>query len=533
MPESHAASAPESWQVWLARFCENWIYAFLVAFAIKHFLLEPFRIPSASMEPMMYGDPSITRGDLVVVDKLWSRFRPYQRWDVTVFQFPLPELEWPGDARPATNSDGERIDHPLTAPLYGRNFVKRIVGLPGDRFFIHGGNLYLDQGAGFVCAHQPPQIQDAVWNAMYRHGDQPGYLPWAPGDGAAVAADGDRLRLDLGSGGRIAFTQPLINLYLKPNEFRVASWDGLYNTEGRAITGPAVKIPLAMTKPQFTYEGRTGNAWDLAHWNIARLKSDDLDNWQLHGTELNSLMGEHLADVRLEIVPAAAPTGEAALTMDFAGQQQASLRLKGDAWSVAHVMADGATKIVAQGQGVAGRRLAMAHVDDRIVVQVDGVEAGALDVPRFDNERFIATIAWTGQGRVDLAECRFDRDLHWSRRGFLVEASAELRGQENRQRNGATVKDRDTGRRDGDLIPRIRSQLLGKKEDDLSTRERTAAVACDEQHPGTIPDNAYLLLGDNSPHSWDGRNWGLVPAINLRGRTVARIFPPWRISWVR
>ena len=41
------------WQRWLNITCENWIFAFIVAMAIRHFCLEAFRIPTASMEPML------------------------------------------------------------------------------------------------------------------------------------------------------------------------------------------------------------------------------------------------------------------------------------------------------------------------------------------------------------------------------------------------------------------------------------------------------------------------------------------------
>lgn len=47
----------------------------------------------------------------------------------------------------------------------------------------------------------------------------------------------------------------------------------------------------------------------------------------------------------------------------------------------------------------------------------------------------------------------------------------------------------------------------------------------------TAPAGAYLMMGDNSPQSYDGRCWGWVPAENLRGRVLAVILPPnrWRL----
>jgi hypothetical protein len=41
------------------------------------------------------------------------------------------------------------------------------------------------------------------------------------------------------------------------------------------------------------------------------------------------------------------------------------------------------------------------------------------------------------------------------------------------------------------------------------------------------------MLGDNSPLSLDGREWGFVPAENLRGRGWLVVFPPQRWKVIR
>jgi signal peptidase I len=116
------------------RFCENWLFAFIVAMAIRHVVVEPYNIPTASMEPMLYGDSSFFKADLVVVDKLGFRFTGPERWGVTVFQFPWPEIAGPGgmaDARRVWTEDGGRRDSFPAKPLLNRNFVKRCVAMPG------------------------------------------------------------------------------------------------------------------------------------------------------------------------------------------------------------------------------------------------------------------------------------------------------------------------------------------------------------------------------------------------------------------
>ena len=40
----------------------------------------------------------------------------------------------------------------------------------------------------------------------------------------------------------------------------------------------------------------------------------------------------------------------------------------------------------------------------------------------------------------------------------------------------------------------------------------------------------YLCLGDNSPHSSDGRAWGLVPERLMLGRALVVYYPFWPLG---
>ena len=237
-------SRPE-WQRWLNQFCENWIFAFLVAMAIRHFCLEAFRIPTASMEPMLYGDPGILKGDHVVVDKLTPRFTGYSRWDVTVFQFPRPELENGDGARPAISATGDRLDNLLFRPLFCRNFVKRTVAVPGDVFYFAGGDLHLKQTDGsFAVARKPAAIQEALWQDIWIQGAQVGYLPWSTSGTSAVTASGDTVSFTLGDQ-PVLFTQPLRNVYVKPGPVRATHLPKQDGDNGGIVE-------VGMTTPVFT-----------------------------------------------------------------------------------------------------------------------------------------------------------------------------------------------------------------------------------------------------------------------------------------
>lgn len=52
---------------------------------------------------------------------------------------------------------------------------------------------------------------------------------------------------------------------------------------------------------------------------------------------------------------------------------------------------------------------------------------------------------------------------------------------------------------------------------------------CDLE-PTTIPDDSYLVLGDNRNRSHDSRAWGYVPRENLIGRAWVRIWPVDRVG---
>jgi signal peptidase I len=82
-----------------------------LAFAVRTFFLQPFDIPSLSSVP------SLMQGDTIFVSKLAYRFGDPQRGDIAVFKLPSdPSID----------------------------YVKRIIGLPGDRIQMKQGIVYLN-----------------------------------------------------------------------------------------------------------------------------------------------------------------------------------------------------------------------------------------------------------------------------------------------------------------------------------------------------------------------------------------------------
>jgi signal peptidase I len=86
-----------------------------------HLIAEVIKIPTAAMEPTLQG-PSRGTPDHVIVDRLSYWFSPPQRGDLAVFQ-----------TRGIAGISGE-----------GSSFVKRVVGLPGEKIEIRDGHLFAD-----------------------------------------------------------------------------------------------------------------------------------------------------------------------------------------------------------------------------------------------------------------------------------------------------------------------------------------------------------------------------------------------------
>jgi signal peptidase I len=542
-PPTNAASRRQdydahlpSWQTWLNVTCENWIFAFLVAMAIRHFVLEAFRIPSASMEPTLYGDPAFLKGDNVLVDKLLFRFTGPRRWDVTVFQVPQPEIEGGSDAISALDFDNRRLDTVLLRPLMYRNFVKRTIILPGERFYIFGGDVYIQQpDKSFKVPHKPPEVQEALWQTIYHHNEQPDYLPWQ-GDGAStVTAAGENLTMSLHGADGVRFTQPFRNLYLKPGPFLIRPL--LDSNDGRPTAEGGEQIELSMTKPVFYYRagGRTGNVWDMDQWAVNRLNSHDLEIGG-SGVALNQTMTEFVGDIRINTTISAL-TGSVTLQLVQGNVHTYRLNLTATGWTVAQdgtVVTRGSTSLI-------GKKLSFGHLDNQVILSIDGVSTWAGDVTPVDPnlERLGLTVC--GTGTVTMAGMTIQRDVHYTSTfsgSFLCDASdivSRLEHDLDDPNNEHLDHDKDTLR----TIFRVRAEMLGIHVDPahydaltLTQAQKTDPIGYSPKTAITAPGNAYLMMGDNSPQSFDSRGWGFVPKDNLRGRVLAIILPPNRLRLV-
>ncbi len=530
-PLTYESNLP-SLQQWVNGFCENWIFAFIIAMGIRHFCLEAFRIPTASMEPMLFGDPAFSKSDHVVVDKFFFRFTGPSRWDVTVFQFPQPEIEplagEQTDARTAIAADESRLDRVMLRPLMYRNFVKRAVILPGDRYYIAGGDIYLEQpDKTFHVSRKPKSVQDELWQNVYRFGEQAEYQPWMPSGGAQVRGDDGSLRMTLPANGSLSLLpQQFRNLYLKPGTFRVRP---------RGSDNPDELIELSMTSPQFTFQRtrRTGIAWDLDSWEVRRMTTADLDSGS-YGTLLNQTMTEWVGDVRFT-AQIRDLTGQVALDITQGNTHSFRLALTPNSWSV---LVD--NKEISSGKDApVGQIVTFAHLDNQIIFSLGDKEMLRHDVAPSDPLVQRLGARWSGEGTIAFAALSMDRDVHYTvgQTGSFLreEGTTYLR---YKQQSEMAINDRFASPYNRDMevkyyrdLVTVRSQILGKPVVELSPQEASRGWGYSPETAITAPPGAYLLLGDNSPQSWDSRCWGYVMEENLRGRVLAVILPfkRWRV----
>ncbi len=101
----------------------------LVAIAIQTVLFQPFTIPSSSMEP------GLVTGDYVVVSKF-----PYG-WSRASLPFNAPLFSGRVFGRNPARGDVVLFRLPRDPQ---QTWVKRVIGLPGDRVEVHGGQVFVN-----------------------------------------------------------------------------------------------------------------------------------------------------------------------------------------------------------------------------------------------------------------------------------------------------------------------------------------------------------------------------------------------------
>ncbi|MGM0471650.1 MAG: signal peptidase I [Bacillota bacterium] len=95
----------------LKEYLQAVVVAIILSFLIITFVVQAFFIPSSSMRP------TLQPGDRILVNKFIYRFVDPDRFDIIVFKYPINPQ---------------------------KKYIKRVIGVPGDRIKIVEGRVYLN-----------------------------------------------------------------------------------------------------------------------------------------------------------------------------------------------------------------------------------------------------------------------------------------------------------------------------------------------------------------------------------------------------
>ncbi len=113
------------------------LIAFVLAFLLRTFVVQVFYIPSSSMEA------TLQINDRMVVEKITNHFREPRRGEIWVFEGDefgaAPEGQ--NGVQRAVRVVGQFIG---LVPASARDFVKRVIGLPGDEILIDEGQVFVN-----------------------------------------------------------------------------------------------------------------------------------------------------------------------------------------------------------------------------------------------------------------------------------------------------------------------------------------------------------------------------------------------------
>lgn len=170
-----------AWQ-WLTENIECLATAVVMALMLNQFIIQAYKIPTGSMQPTIMGDERQGIFDRILVNKFIYFVSDPERWDVFVFKYPLDQSQ---------------------------NYIKRLIGLPGEKVGIHDGDIYIND----KIARKPENATSAVLKQLFPPpGGEPYFSNFFVTDGDCKSMDGDTVVFS--GSGTVKTKAPITCMYL-------------------------------------------------------------------------------------------------------------------------------------------------------------------------------------------------------------------------------------------------------------------------------------------------------------------------------
>ena len=563
------------------RFRDTWQgFAVFVAvlLALRFLVFEPFKIPTGSMEPTLLGHEDY--GDRIVTNKLaysgGTNPIPFmggdpKRFDVFVF---VHDSAW-----------GEDQSQTKVANSLKRNYIKRVVGLPGETIVISGGDLFLREGGKERILRKwesSMALQESLWQpvsiADLRKLDPPTdanelqikihkqrqarAFPWDVNDTGNLVWVREPNAVRLAGATTLTYKHPVTNLYVK-----VGRWPFVHSN------CPAADLPPLEHSSGLTFRDPDEKQDDIApylpnHWSGVECPNCGQIRFPM---VRNKEVATRLAKLKQEVESKEGPKKE-----DVADEQGTSLKLPGIFPNTAKGALRSSTFWSSEpdfnastGYFFYGGQKVVGDLKFEVELEVEK-EDGSLELEVGSNRHRASWCFSLGapcpkrESDASRHDVPGETKLSPGRKHLVSLAFVDgtvlswLDGEKN-EPLVVDVKPADRGAIMSLARIRVHGQaqvkitrlnlyrdlyyMLRRDEQDANdlnpvrrgTQHEAYRKYLDNsrklRYEFEIPEDHFLALGDNSPSSVDSRSWGFVPRKNLVGRASFVFWPPsrWRI----